>query len=405
VLPPITDRKASGRADANKEPKPPAPPAVPPFIAPLSAKLAETKPEAKPPLSGPLTPSSPASFDPNAPTPSAPAKAPTPPKADAAKGAGAELRIAVPPVKLEGPSASPAPAAPATVAPPKPIVTPDPAPPKAVAPMTPPAPTAEAKVAPTGYAPAVPAVASGRAEREARPQPGEPPLAPAPGPVQMYHVHSPETLQDVARRTLGSSERWTDIYKLNPTLEPHASLTVGTTLRLPSDACLQSDEGEPVKPLPALRPRPPTPRAQVLPLTGTFMCSLDDKNRLTLPRALREQLGGGGTVLVSPGPDQCLWLTNPDHLQRLGERLEQSQAREADVRVFKRLYFAQTEKIDVAGDGRVTLTDRLVQFAGLHQELVLVGIDDHFEVWDAARWRQYTQQKSATVRPVSAEAE
>ncbi len=101
-------------------------------------------------------------------------------------------------------------------------------------------------------------------------------------------------------------------------------------------------------------------------------------------------------MLISPGPDKCLWLTNQPHLERLGERLDQSQANEADVRVFKRLYFAQTEKLSVNADGRVSIPDRLASFAGLHQELVLVGIDDHFEVWDAGRWRQYTQQKGAS---------
>ena len=65
------------------------------------------------------------------------------------------------------------------------------------------------------------------------------------------------------------------------------------------------------------------------------------------------------------------------------------------MRVFKRLYYAQTERVSVGSDGRVTLSDRLAQFAGLSQEVVLVGIDDHFEVWDAARWKQYTQAKSA----------
>src|SRR6185437_12086422 len=258
----------------------------------------------------------------------------------------------------------------------------------------------EAKVAPTSYAPvtaAAPSTGHG-SDHEGKTQPGEPPLAPAPGPVQMYHVHGAETLQDIARRTLGSSDRWSDLHKLNPTLKPDTPLSAGTTVRLPGDACVQADEAEPVKALPALRPKPAPPKAKALPLTGTFQCSLDEKNQLTLPRAIRDQFGGSETVLVSPGPDKCLWLTNQPHLERLGERLEQSQANEADVRVFKRLYFAQTEKLPVNTDGRVGIPDRLASFAGLHQELVLVGIDDHFEVWDAARWRQYTQQKGAAGR-------
>jgi MraZ protein len=241
-------------------------------------------------------------------------------------------------------------------------------------------------------APVIRAAAS--SDREAvRSQPGEPPLAPSPGPVQIYRVHGSETLQDIARRTLGSSERAGDLRKLNPALKPDERLRSGTTVRLPADACLQSDDAEPVKPLPALRAKTTAPKAKALPLTGTYQCSLDEKGQLTLPRALRDQLGGSDTVLVSPGPDKCLWLTNQPHLERLGERLEQSHANENDVRVFKRLYFAQTEKLSVNGEGRVAIPERLGQFAGLHQEVVLVGIDDHFEVWDSARWRSYTQQK------------
>jgi hypothetical protein len=144
----------------------------------------------------------------------------------------------------------------------------------------------------------------------AKTQPGEPPLAPAPGPVQLYHVHGKETLQEIARHTLGSSERWVDLHKLNPTIKPDEPLHTGTTVRLPADACVQSDDAEPVKPLPVLRCKPPAPKAKVLPLTGTYQCSLDEKGQLTLPRTIRDQLGGSDTVLLSPGPDKCLWLTN-----------------------------------------------------------------------------------------------
>jgi MraZ protein len=230
---------------------------------------------------------------------------------------------------------------------------------------------------------------------ETHPLPGEPPLAPSPGPVQTYQVRSPETMRDLARRTLGAAERWTDIHKLNPLLKPETTLAAGTTIRLPGDACVTGDETEPVKPLPAMHPKagPAKPKV-VLPLTGTYPANLDDKKTMTLPAAIREQLAGADTVLVSPGPDQCLWLTNQEHLERLAQRLEQSPAREIDVRVFKRLYYAQTEKTALNSEGRVTISDRLAQFAGLHQEVILVGIDDHFELWDAGRWRQYTQQKS-----------
>ena len=48
-------------------------------------------------------------------------------------------------------------------------------------------------------------------------------------------------------------------------------------------------------------------------------------------------------------------------------------------------------------DGRVQVSDRLAQFAGLNGEVVVVGIDDHFELWDLNRWKSYTQQQSQPV--------
>jgi MraZ protein len=228
--------------------------------------------------------------------------------------------------------------------------------------------------------------------------PGEPPLAPPPGPVQTYKVRGNETMRDIAQRTLGSADRWSDIHKLNPMLKPDIVLASGTTVRLPGEACIV-DDPEPLKPLPVMHPKagPAKPRV-VLPLTGTFPANLDDHKVMTLPAGIRDQLGSTETLLVSPGPDQCLWLTNQAHLERLAQRLENSPAHETEVRVFKRLYFAQTEKAAVSAEGRVCIPERLAQFAGLHQEVILVGIDDHFEVWDAGRWRDYTQQKS-TARP------
>lgn len=249
-------------------------------------------------------------------------------------------------------------------------------------------------------------VLSPKVEQVKNEQPGEPPLAPTPGPVEIYKVRrGGETMRDIAMHTLSTSDRWNEIARLNPHLASDTVLPEGTVVRLPADACAL-DETEPIKPLPSLRPKavPAKPKAQQ-PLTGTYPGNLDDKRMLILPKAIREQLGSGETLLVSPGPDHCLWLTNQPHLDRLAEKIEQSPARESDIRVFKRLYFAQTEKVSLSADGRVAISERLAQFAGLQQEVVIVGIDDHFELWDAAKWKDYTQKKSAAARAAMAEQE
>jgi MraZ protein len=130
-------------------------------------------------------------------------------------------------------------------------------------------------------------------------------------------------------------------------------------------------------------------------LTGTHPRTLDDKKRLGLPRRLREQLGEPATLFVTPGPDKCLWLYTNDALERLAERLDQAPATDAEARVFRRLYFAQTEAVDVDRAGRILVPDRLISFAGLRHEVVLIGVRDHLELWDGERWQGYLAANAA----------
>jgi nucleoid-associated protein YgaU len=45
-----------------------------------------------------------------------------------------------------------------------------------------------------------------------------------------------EWLRDIARRTLGDSERWLDLYRLNPFVKPEYPVPPNTVLRLPAEA-------------------------------------------------------------------------------------------------------------------------------------------------------------------------
>ena len=124
-------------------------------------------------------------------------------------------------------------------------------------------------------------------------------------------------------------------------------------------------------------------------LTGTYPRTLDDKKRLALPKRVRELLKEPAVLFVTPGPDQSLWVYTQEALERLAQKLDQAPAADAEARVFRRLYFAQTEAIDVDRSGRVLIPDRLLQFAALQHDVVMIGVRDHLELWDAERWQQY----------------
>jgi len=132
--------------------------------------------------------------------------------------------------------------------------------------------------------------------------------------------------------------------------------------------------------------------AYTMLLTGTHPRTLDDKKRLALPKRIREQLGEITQLFVTPGSDQCLWIYTKDELARLSAKLDQTSATDADARVFRRLFYAQMEAVDLDRMGRILVPERLVQFAGVQHEAVLIGVHDHLELWDAGRWQAFLNE-------------
>jgi MraZ protein len=124
-------------------------------------------------------------------------------------------------------------------------------------------------------------------------------------------------------------------------------------------------------------------------LTGTHPRTLDDKKRLALPKRVREQVGEITQLFVTPGPDQSLWIYTKDELERLSAKLDATPATDVEARVFRRLFFAQMEAVELDRTGRILVPERLVQFAGLEHEVVLLGVRDHLELWDAGRWTAF----------------
>jgi MraZ protein len=129
-------------------------------------------------------------------------------------------------------------------------------------------------------------------------------------------------------------------------------------------------------------------------LTGTHSCTLDDKKRLGLPKRVREQLGQPASLFVAPGPDQCLWVYTQVGLEQLATKLDEAPATHADARVYRRLLFGRTEAVSLDRTGRILVPDRLVQFAGLLHEVVLIGVRDYLELWDTQRWQQYLTENA-----------
>ena len=133
-------------------------------------------------------------------------------------------------------------------------------------------------------------------------------------------------------------------------------------------------------------------------LTGSFARAIDDKLRLAIPKRFRDALGASTEQLlyVTPGTDRSLAVYTEETLGRLAERLAAASPAGAEVRAFSRLFYAQAQPTELDSQGRIRIPAELAELSGLGREAILLGVQDHLEIWDRSRWEQYLAERQVS---------
>ena len=136
-------------------------------------------------------------------------------------------------------------------------------------------------------------------------------------------------------------------------------------------------------------------------LTGTYLRTIDEKQRLAVPKRLRDEMLGtsGAELYIAPEVDRSLSLFAPDLFADRAQRLVESSPGRANVRNYLRLYYSQAERVDVDSQGRIRIPERLVEFSSLRQEIVLLGVHDHLEIWDKSALATILRRTESGLRP------
>ncbi len=141
-------------------------------------------------------------------------------------------------------------------------------------------------------------------------------------------------------------------------------------------------------------------------LTGTFERSLDDKQRLAIPRQLKDgfQCGDSEDLYLAPGNEGCLSLYSVQGFEAFAARVASVSSGRVEVRNFRRLFYGQSERVQLDKQSRVRIPERLIKMAELQHDVVLIGVGDHVEVWGKERWDSFLLQSGPQFDKLTAEA-
>ena len=115
--------------------------------------------------------------------------------------------------------------------------------------------------------------------------------------------------------------------------------------------------------------------------------ALDPKRRVTIPSAFREQLGEVQGLYILPGvPEKCLYMYPPAAFEEKVSKMRAAAAQDRRIRRFVSNLGARSDFVTWDGQGRIRIKDELLSYAGILEQVVLVGAIEMIEVWNPKNW-------------------
>ena len=136
----------------------------------------------------------------------------------------------------------------------------------------------------------------------------------------------------------------------------------------------------------------------MLKLTGEYQHVIDGKGRVLVSNKLRHQIDvdeHGSNFYLVFGVNGILCLYPEKYFEQIVLAVAPDATAPDEAVAFERISFALTSKVELDGQGRLLLNERLRKRAGLKEQITLVGVRDHIELWNNDNWEQYLSDHMA----------
>ena len=130
---------------------------------------------------------------------------------------------------------------------------------------------------------------------------------------------------------------------------------------------------------------------------GDFEATLDEKSRLVLPAMFRTFLTGqdreGVFMVVKPTrTERCFRVYPPSYMQKVKARILREAGKTDEPEEFVRTVMQDMQYAALDGQSRFIVPGKLVDYAGLGREVLMVGTTEWIEVWDRKQYAASTER-------------
>ena len=131
---------------------------------------------------------------------------------------------------------------------------------------------------------------------------------------------------------------------------------------------------------------------------GASSLSLDNKGRLSVPTRHRDVLAAvaSGQLTITRHPHGCLMVFPRPAWEQFRQRIVELPMA---AQWWKRILLGNAMDVEIDGTGRVLVSPELRAAAKLDKETVLLGMGNHFELWDKATYEAQEAQAMQGAMP------
>jgi len=137
---------------------------------------------------------------------------------------------------------------------------------------------------------------------------------------------------------------------------------------------------------------------------GSYNYSVDNKGRLNLPVNLRKYVSpdASETFVITRGFEKCLFVYPFDEWSKLEQRLRELSSYNPQDRLFMRVLLEYAKESQLDGQARVTIPQQLLDYAGIQNEVRVIGVLEKIELWNPKIYEEYIISQSESYESIAA---
>lgn len=121
--------------------------------------------------------------------------------------------------------------------------------------------------------------------------------------------------------------------------------------------------------------------------SGAYSHSVDNKGRTVVPSKFRSKLGE--RFYLTRGMHGCLWIFSDEAWREFQGLLVPKSPLDGRGLKLERFFVGSAVECNPDPQGRIAIPQNLREYAGIEDDIWVVGLGNKVEIWSDARWSEF----------------